>query len=123
LSDRDAHPSAVQGVVAFTDLVGYTEYTALRGDAEALALLTAQERIVNDTLPGDARVVKELGDGLLLRMGCENPQNPHRDPHPTEQTGRPHRGPGWDPNLATGRQVPTGLGKPRILRSFASDRT
>jgi adenylate cyclase len=66
LSDRDAHPSAVEGVVAFTDLVGYTEYTALRGDAEALAVLTAQERIVSDTLPGDARVVKELGDGLLL---------------------------------------------------------
>lgn len=66
MSDRDLHPHAVEGVVAFTDLVGYTEYTALQGDAEALALLAAQEQIVNDTLPRDARVVKELGDGLLL---------------------------------------------------------
>lgn len=61
-----ARPIGVEGVVAFTDLVGYTEYTALRGDAEALSLLAAQERIVNDTLPPDSRVVKELGDGLLL---------------------------------------------------------
>jgi adenylate cyclase len=66
LSDREAHPTAVAGVVAFTDLVGYTTYTALRGDAEAVALLSAQERIVTDSLPRDARVVKELGDGLLL---------------------------------------------------------
>lgn len=53
-------------MVAFTDLVGYTEYTALRGDHEALAVLTAQERIVDDCLPPGSRVVKELGDGLLL---------------------------------------------------------
>lgn len=66
MSGRDPHPGAVEGVVAFTDLVGYTEYTAVRGDGEALALLAAQEQIVGDTLPGDARVVKELGDGLLL---------------------------------------------------------
>jgi adenylate cyclase len=66
LSDRDPYPTAVEGVLAFTDLVGYTEYTAVRGDGEALALLSAQERIVGDTLPRDARVVKELGDGLLL---------------------------------------------------------
>ncbi|HSO95514.1 MAG TPA: adenylate/guanylate cyclase domain-containing protein [Acidimicrobiia bacterium] len=66
MTDRPAHPDAVAGVVAFTDLVGYTQYTALRGDAEALALLNAQERIVREVLPGDARVVKELGDGLLL---------------------------------------------------------
>jgi adenylate cyclase len=66
LSEPDARLIGVEGVVAFTDLVGYTEYTALRGDAEALSLLAAQERIVNDTLPSDSRVVKELGDGLLL---------------------------------------------------------
>jgi len=66
LTDRAAHPNAVAGVVAFTDLVGYTEYTALRGDVEALALLSTQDRIVSNTLPRDARVVKELGDGLLL---------------------------------------------------------
>jgi adenylate cyclase len=55
-----------EGAIAFTDLVGFTEFTATRGDREALALLAVQERIVSAALPPDARVVKELGDGLLL---------------------------------------------------------
>lgn len=59
-------PRAVRGTVVFTDIVGFTEYTALRGDEEALVLLSIQERLVQDTLPPGARVVKELGDGLLL---------------------------------------------------------
>lgn len=50
----------------FTDIVGFTEYTAIRGDAEAVALLSLQERLVRNALPEGARIVKELGDGLLL---------------------------------------------------------
>ncbi|MBA4180532.1 MAG: hypothetical protein C0506_08090 [Anaerolinea sp.] len=64
-----AAPPAVEvlrGAVLFTDIVGFTEFTALRGDLEALALLSRQEEIVRASLPGSARVVKELGDGLLL---------------------------------------------------------
>ena len=56
----------VPGAIALTDMVGFTEYTALRGDAEALAMLAVQERLVQDALPRNARVVKELGDGLLI---------------------------------------------------------
>jgi adenylate cyclase len=56
----------VEGAIAFTDLVGFTEYTATQGDQEALAVLGTQERIVRDALPASARVVKELGDGLLI---------------------------------------------------------
>ena len=37
----------------------------LRGDSEALALLGLQERIVLEELGGNARIVKELGDGPL----------------------------------------------------------
>lgn len=59
-------PRVTQGTVVFTDLVGFTEYTALRGDEEALTLLSIQERLVREALPPDARIVKELGDGLLL---------------------------------------------------------
>jgi adenylate cyclase len=66
LSRKDRVASVVEGTVAFTDLVGYTEYTATRGDVHALALLSAQDQIITETLPADARVVKELGDGLLL---------------------------------------------------------
>jgi adenylate cyclase len=54
------------GAVVFTDIVGFTEFTAEHGDEQALALLERQERVVRGTLPTDARVVKELGDGLML---------------------------------------------------------
>jgi adenylate cyclase len=54
------------GAVVFTDIVGFTEFNAVRGDAEALDLLAAQEAIVQRSLPDGARVVKELGDGLLM---------------------------------------------------------
>ncbi len=58
--------TTVCGVIVFTDLVGFTEFTAVSGDDAALALLAVQERLVSAALPEDARVVKELGDGLLL---------------------------------------------------------
>jgi class 3 adenylate cyclase len=56
----------VTGAIVFTDLVGFTEFTALSGDDAALELLSAQDRLVDAVLPPRARVVKELGDGLLL---------------------------------------------------------
>ena len=59
-------PATVEGTIVFTDIVGFTEFTALQGDAEALALLTAHEDLVNRLLPEGTRIVKELGDGLLL---------------------------------------------------------
>jgi adenylate cyclase len=58
--------SSASGAIAFTDIVGFTEFTAARGDAEAVALLDHQERLVRAALPAGARIVKELGDGLLL---------------------------------------------------------
>jgi adenylate cyclase len=56
----------VEGTIVFTDIVGFTEFTATRGDAEALQLLATQERLTGSALPDTARVVKEIGDGLLL---------------------------------------------------------
>jgi adenylate cyclase len=56
----------IPGAIAFTDLVGFTEYTAERGDERALAVLDAQSRMVDAAMPPGARVVKELGDGLML---------------------------------------------------------
>jgi adenylate cyclase len=61
-----APSQAHEGTIVFTDIVGFTEFTATRGDAEALQLLGTQDRLVRSALPGTARVVKELGDGLLL---------------------------------------------------------
>ncbi|MEO9254099.1 MAG: adenylate/guanylate cyclase domain-containing protein [Tepidiformaceae bacterium] len=61
-----APPQVVVGAVVFTDIVGFTEYTAIEGDVRALELLTLQERLVQEALPEGARLVKELGDGLML---------------------------------------------------------
>jgi adenylate cyclase len=67
MAEPDRPSSApVEGTIVFTDLVGFTEFTATRGDAEALQLLAAQDRVVRAALPDDARIVKELGDGLLI---------------------------------------------------------
>jgi len=57
---------SVQGTIMFTDIVGFTEFNALRGDSEAIQLLSLQERIVKEELAGDSRIVKELGDGLMV---------------------------------------------------------
>ncbi len=62
----EAPLEVVTGAIMFTDIAGFTEFTALQGDQEALALLAVQERIVVEALPAGARIVKELGDGLLL---------------------------------------------------------
>jgi adenylate cyclase len=58
--------STVQGAIVFTDLAGFTEFTAIRGDEAALELLGVQEQLVGDLVEGRGRVVKELGDGLML---------------------------------------------------------
>jgi adenylate cyclase len=65
-SPAPAAVEVVTGAIMFTDIAGFTEFTALQGDEEALALLAVQERIVSEALPPDARIVKELGDGLML---------------------------------------------------------
>jgi adenylate cyclase len=58
--------SVISGAVLFTDLVGFTEFTALQGDDASIELLGRQDEIVQAAMPDGARVVKELGDGLLL---------------------------------------------------------
>jgi adenylate cyclase len=64
-----SEPAVVQlGSVLFTDLVGFTEYTDAAGDAAALRVLDAQTSLVSSILDcePDSRVVKELGDGLMV---------------------------------------------------------
>ena len=57
---------AVTGTIVFTDIVGFTAFTEEAGDEQALAVLAAQEAAVRSLLPDGARIVKELGDGLML---------------------------------------------------------
>lgn len=56
------------GAALFTDLVGFTEYTDSVGDAAALQVLDSQTTIAHSVIEprADARLVKELGDGLML---------------------------------------------------------
>jgi len=63
---NDVVADAVLGTVVFTDIVGFTAFTAEQGDQMALTMLAGQERIVRQVLPDEARLVKELGDGLML---------------------------------------------------------
>ncbi len=52
--------------IVFTDLVGFTAYTDVNGDRAAVDVLDRQSRLVAVELAGCGRVVKELGDGLML---------------------------------------------------------
>lgn len=56
------------GAALFTDLVGFTEFNDVVGDAQAVRVLDAQLEFASDAIQScaDARVVKELGDGLML---------------------------------------------------------
>jgi adenylate cyclase len=58
--------TTVSGTIVFTDIVGFTQLTDEHGDDVALTLLERQEELVRRSLPGGGRIVKELGDGLLL---------------------------------------------------------
>jgi class 3 adenylate cyclase len=55
-----------EGAIVFTDIVGFTEFTALQGDDAALKLLATQDRVVEEVVGKHGRVVKNLGDGLLI---------------------------------------------------------
>ena len=55
--------------IVFTDLVGFTAYTDAHGDRAAVDVLDRQSSIVEAELAGRGRVVKELGDGLMLWFG------------------------------------------------------
>lgn len=53
--------------VVFTDLEGFTSYTASNGDEAAIALLEEHDRAVGPIVrKWGGRVVKRLGDGLML---------------------------------------------------------
>lgn len=61
----------IDGAVLFTDLVGFTSYTEAAGDDAAVRVLNVQSALAEQVLAAHdgTRVVKELGDGLLLWLG------------------------------------------------------
>jgi adenylate cyclase len=53
-------------VIAFADLAGYTRLTEERGDEEAVGVVERFVEAVQRTLPIDARVIKTLGDEVMV---------------------------------------------------------
>ena len=52
--------------VAFADLAGYSRLTVERGDEEAVGAVERFVEAVEQTLPVDARVVKTMGDEVMV---------------------------------------------------------
>jgi adenylate cyclase len=52
--------------IAFADLAGYTRLTEETGELHALDVVERFTDSVATTLPGDARVVKSIGDGVMI---------------------------------------------------------
>jgi adenylate cyclase len=53
-------------VIAFADLAGYTRLTEERGDEEAVGVVERFVEAVQRSLPIDARVIKTLGDEVMV---------------------------------------------------------
>jgi adenylate cyclase len=64
MATAPARSRVVHGTIMFTDIVGFTEFTALRGDEEAIELLSLQERIVEEELQTGAD--RQKGDGRMI---------------------------------------------------------
>jgi adenylate cyclase len=52
--------------IAFCDLAGYTRYTEEEGEEEALSFVERFVESVVETLPDDARVIKTIGDEVMI---------------------------------------------------------
>jgi adenylate cyclase len=52
--------------IAFADLAGYTRLTEEVGEEEALEVVERFVELVTETLPDDARVIKTIGDEVMV---------------------------------------------------------
>jgi adenylate cyclase len=52
--------------IAFADLVGFVRFTEEEGEQEALDLIESFVVSVEASLPASARVVKNIGDGVMI---------------------------------------------------------
>ena len=64
--DEGCRSGQLRVAIAFADLVGFVRFTEEAGEVEALDLIERFVEAVEDTLPGDARVVKNIGDGVMI---------------------------------------------------------
>jgi adenylate cyclase len=66
LEDEDVDLGRVRVALAFADLAGYTRFTEEEGEEEALSSVERFVEAVTHTLPEDARVVKTIGDEVMV---------------------------------------------------------
>jgi adenylate cyclase len=66
LEDEDVDLGRVRVAIAFADLAGYTRFTEEEGEEEALLSVERFVDGVTNTLPDDARVVKTIGDAVMV---------------------------------------------------------
>jgi adenylate cyclase len=66
LDETDADVGRVRVAIAFADLAGYTRFTEEEGEEEALSSVERFVEGVTNTLPEDARVVKTIGDEVMV---------------------------------------------------------
>jgi adenylate cyclase len=64
--DEKENLGRVRVAIAFADLAGYTRFTEEVGEEEAVSLVERFIDAVTDTLPDDARVVKTIGDEVMV---------------------------------------------------------
>ena len=66
LEDEDIDLGRIRVAIAFADLAGYTRFTEEEGEEEALSSVERFVEGVTGTLPDDARVVKTIGDAVMV---------------------------------------------------------
>jgi adenylate cyclase len=66
LAESSFEEGRVRVAIVFADLAGYARLTVERGDEEALAAVERFVAAVERTLPADARVIKTLGDEVMV---------------------------------------------------------
>jgi adenylate cyclase len=66
LGDEALEEGRVRVAVAFADLAGYARLTVEQGDEAALSTVERFVEAVGKTLPADARVIKTLGDEVMV---------------------------------------------------------
>ncbi len=66
LADDTLDLGRLRVAIAFADLAGYTRLTEERGDEQAVSTVERFIEAVEHTLPDDARVVKSLGDEVMV---------------------------------------------------------
>jgi adenylate cyclase len=64
--DSDSALGRIRVAIAFVDLAGYTRYVEEEGEEEALSYVERFIDAVGDTLPEGARVVKTIGDEVMV---------------------------------------------------------